>query len=73
MGTQGEVKLLNPITMQNIADTVIEDELASRDEIDALTAELYRFAENPRTVAGVPRIVQAWGRRKNTLGRAHGL
>jgi SAM-dependent methyltransferase len=63
IGTQGEVKLLNPITMESIADTVIGDGIASRDEIDALIEELRSFARNPRTVAGVPRIVQAWGRR----------
>jgi SAM-dependent methyltransferase len=63
MGTQGEVKLLNPITLENIADTVVEDGLAMRAEIGTLVEELYRFAEDPRTVAGVPRVVQAWGRR----------
>jgi SAM-dependent methyltransferase len=63
MGTQGEVKLMIPITLENIADAVLQDGLASREEIDALMQELYRFAKNPRTVAGLPRIIQAWGRR----------
>jgi len=63
IGTHGEVKLLIPITLENIADTVLQDGLASRQEIDALIEELYRFAENPRTVAGLPRIIQAWGHR----------
>jgi SAM-dependent methyltransferase len=63
MGTQGEVKLMNPITLENIADAILQDGLASRQEIDPLIQELYRFAENPRTVAGLPRIIQAWGRR----------
>jgi SAM-dependent methyltransferase len=63
IGTRGEVKLLNPITLENIADAVLQDGLASRQEIDALIEELYRFAENPRTVAGLPRIIQAWGHR----------
>ncbi len=63
IGTRGEVKLLNPLTMENIADAVIQDGLASREEIGAVIRELYEFAENPRTVAGLPRIVQAWGRR----------
>jgi hypothetical protein len=73
MGTQREVKLLTPVTMENIDDTVIEDGHASQDEIDALIAELYRFAENPRPVAGAPCIVQAWGRGPHKLDRAHGL
>jgi SAM-dependent methyltransferase len=63
IGTHGEVKLLIPITLENIADAVLQDGLASQQEIDALIEELYRFAENPRTVAGVPRVIQAWGHR----------
>lgn len=62
MGLSGEAKLLNPITMENIADAVIKERLASRDEIDRIVRELYEFAENPRTLAGVPRIFQLWGR-----------
>lgn len=62
-GTQGEVKLINPITMENIAEAVLRDGLASRDEIDAVIRELYEFADNPQTLASLPRIVQAWGRR----------
>ena len=63
IGTKGEVKLLNVITLENIADAILRDGLASRQEIDTLVQELNRFAENPRTVAGVPRVIQAWGRR----------
>ncbi len=63
VGTRGEVKLLNPITMENIAGAVLEDGLATREEIDDVVRELYEFAANPSTVAGLPRIVQAWGRR----------
>ncbi|HUB65092.1 MAG TPA: methyltransferase domain-containing protein [Methylocella sp.] len=63
IGTSGEVKLLNPITLENIADAILQDGLASRQEIDGMVEDLTRFADNPRTVAGVPRIIQAWGRR----------
>ncbi|MGB6326552.1 MAG: methyltransferase domain-containing protein [Methylocella sp.] len=63
IGTKGEVKLLNAITLENIADAILRDGLASRQEIDTLVQELNRFAENPRTVAGVPRVIQAWGQR----------
>jgi SAM-dependent methyltransferase len=61
VGTQGEVKLMNPIPLENIADAILQDGLASRQKIDLLIRELYRFAENPRTVARLPRIIQAWG------------
>lgn len=63
IGTQGEVKLLNPLTMENIADAVLADNLATREEIDQVVRELYDFASDPNTLAGVPRVVQAWGRR----------
>jgi hypothetical protein len=63
VGTKGEVKLMNPITLENIADAILQYGLAARQEIDTLVQGLYRFAEHPRTVAGVPRIIQAWGHR----------
>jgi hypothetical protein len=60
-GMEGDVKLINPITLENIADSVVEDGLASRDEVTELIANLYKFARAPRTVVSLPRIVQAWG------------
>lgn len=63
IATEGEAKLLNPLTLVNIADAVLQDGLASREELDEMVRQLYEFAADPRTVAGAPRIVQAWGRR----------
>jgi hypothetical protein len=63
MATQGEPKLLTPLTMENIAGAVLEDGLATQQEIDSLIRELYEFAADPGTLAGTPRVVQAWGRR----------
>jgi SAM-dependent methyltransferase len=62
MGTTGEVKLVNPLTMRNVADAVVADGLASADEVEAIVADLYAFADDPTTFAGVVRVVQAWGR-----------
>jgi len=62
IATRGEAKLMNPLTMANIADAVLADALATRDEIDGLVRDLYEFAADPATVAGMPRVVQAWGR-----------
>jgi SAM-dependent methyltransferase len=62
-GLTGEAKLLNPLTLQGIADAAITEGLTTRDEVDHLVAELFSYAVNPRTVAGLPRVVQAWGRR----------
>jgi 2-polyprenyl-3-methyl-5-hydroxy-6-metoxy-1,4-benzoquinol methylase len=63
MGTTGEVKLVNPLTMRNVADAVVADGLASAAEVDRIVADLNAFAEDPMTLAGVARVVQAWGRR----------
>jgi len=63
VGLTGEAKLLNPLTLQGIADAVLADGLASKDELDHVIAELFSYAVNPRTVAGLPRVVQTWGRR----------
>jgi hypothetical protein len=63
IGIQGEVKLMNPITMENIADRVFQEGLATREEIEEVVRALYEFAADPNTVAGVPRVIQAWGRR----------
>ncbi len=62
-GMSGEVKLLSPLTMENIADAVIAEGLASREEIDRLVAELYEFARTPGTIGSSPRVVQVWGKR----------
>jgi hypothetical protein len=62
-GREGEVKLLTPITMENIADAVMAEGLASRKEIDQIVASLYEFAQDPWTVMSAPRIVEAWGYR----------
>jgi SAM-dependent methyltransferase len=62
-GLTGEVKLLNPVTMENIADAVLAEKLASAEEVQQLIDELYAFAHNPRTVASIVRVVQSWGYR----------
>ena len=60
---RGDAKRLNPLTMANIADAVIQDGLTSSDDVDRLVTELSAYAEDPSTLAGLPRIVQTWGRR----------
>ncbi len=62
-GISGQVKLLNAVTMENIADSVIADGLASPAEVEQIVTELYDFARRPRTVVSISRVVQTWGRK----------
>ena len=62
VGFDHDVKLLSPLTLENIADAVLALDLATRDELDALVDALYAFAGEPSSILSVPRIVQAWGR-----------
>lgn len=59
---EGEMKLMAPITMESIADAVLAEGLASREEIDAIVGELYACAADPTTLMSLPRVVQAWGK-----------
>jgi SAM-dependent methyltransferase len=62
-GVEGEVKLLTAVTMENIADSVVTEGLAGRNEVDEVIAQLYELARDSRTYLSVPRVVQAWGYR----------
>jgi 2-polyprenyl-3-methyl-5-hydroxy-6-metoxy-1,4-benzoquinol methylase len=62
-GHERDVKLVSPLTLENIADSAIAEGLATREEIDAVLDELYRLAGDATTVLSIPRIVQAWGYR----------
>lgn len=65
-GMAGEVKLIAALTMENIADAVLAEGLASAAEIDGIVDDLYAYAANNRTVMSLPRVVQAWGRRNGS-------
>jgi len=59
-GTEGDVKLMSPLTMENVADAVIAEGLATSEEIDCIVAELYAYARTPGTLGCMPRIFEAW-------------
>lgn len=63
IGVTGEAKLIPAITMENIAQAILADELATRDELERLIAELYLLAKDERTLTGMPRVIETWGRR----------
>jgi SAM-dependent methyltransferase len=60
-GHEGEVKLITPITMQNIAPAVLRAGLASEEEISAIVRELYAYARTPGTIGCLPRVFEVWG------------
>jgi ubiquinone/menaquinone biosynthesis C-methylase UbiE len=60
-GHEGEVKLVTPITMQNIAPAVLRASLASDEEIGAIIGELYAYARTPGTIGCLPRVFEVWG------------
>ena len=63
MALEGEVKMITPLTLENIAEAVIQEGLVTREELSDLVRELYDYADNPETLAGTPRVVQTWARR----------
>ena len=63
-GLRGELKTIHALTMDNIADAVVADGIATREECDAVSRDLYAWAADPHTVVSLPRIVQTWGRRR---------
>lgn len=57
----GEVKLLPPLTLENIRTTAVRHGIAEADEVDRLVDDLYAIAADPRTFVGNPRMVQVIG------------
>jgi hypothetical protein len=59
----GDVKFLNALTMENIAEAVVSDGLATCSEVDQLVAVLNDCAHDTTTFASVTRTIQVWARR----------
>jgi SAM-dependent methyltransferase len=62
-GISGEAKLVGPITLEAIADSVLNAGLATREELNETVDDLYAFAAADGTLLSIPRIIQVWGRR----------
>ncbi len=65
----GEGKRLAAVTLEHIRESVTGLGLATAAEIEAVLAELDRFAARPDTLLSLPRIFQVWGH-KRPLGVA---
>jgi ubiquinone/menaquinone biosynthesis C-methylase UbiE len=57
-GHEGDVKLVSALTMENIADAVVHEGLAGREEVERLTDALYAFANTPATICATPRVFE---------------
>lgn len=62
-GMEGEVKLVTPLTLENIADTVLTEGIATQAELDDTVTALYAIADDPAFLVSLPRVVQVWGER----------
>lgn len=58
----GGIKLLSCVTLEKIADSVLQGNLATEEQLRATIEEVYAFARDPHTIIGGPRVFQAWGR-----------
>jgi len=57
----GPHKRMTAVTMQMIGGSLLRYGLATEAEIDGLVSRLNAFADDPATLAALPRIVQVWG------------
>jgi SAM-dependent methyltransferase len=62
-GLDGEVTAVAALTLENVADAVVQAGIATREELEQTIDELYEFARADGTLMSLPRIVQAWGTR----------
>lgn len=60
-GFSGDVKMLSPLTLENIAASILTEGLATEDELGQVITDLYAFARDPNTLMSFPRIIQTWG------------
>jgi SAM-dependent methyltransferase len=67
-GYEGDVKLTAPVTLESIADAILELDLSEPRELDSLVDDLYRLAADNETLISTPRMVQTWGQRPAGLG-----
>lgn len=62
LGLAGEMKQVSLLSMEAIADAVVETGLADRRRISEIIAELKKHADSPQTLISIARVIQSWGR-----------
>jgi SAM-dependent methyltransferase len=71
-GLGGDVKGLMLLTLERIWQSILEEGVASPADLEQIDAQLRDFCDDPTTVMSVPRVVQAWGRKRTILRRWNG-
>jgi ubiquinone/menaquinone biosynthesis C-methylase UbiE len=59
----GEAKMLPHSTVEATADAIVDEGVATVEEVRAALESLVDFASDPHTIVGSPRTFQAWSRR----------
>ena len=62
----GEGKEIAILTLINIAEAVLAEELATKAELETAIDELTTYTADERTIISMPRVFQVWGRRALT-------
>jgi len=62
-GYATDLKLLQALTLERIADAVLDARIVELPEFEATVDELYAAARDDDVLLSLPRIVQTWGRR----------
>jgi len=60
----GHGKRIAAITMAHIGEAVIQQGLASAQEVKDIVTDLDQFSADPRTILSLPRIFQVWGKKR---------
>jgi SAM-dependent methyltransferase len=59
----GEVKVINALTMEGVGPRAVAAGLTTEDEVKRIADDLYDAAADPTVFMSIVRIVQAWGRK----------
>lgn len=62
--TSGEGKEIALLTLTNIADSLLSEELTTKSELQSALEDLTQFTDDPRTLVSLPRVFQLYGRRE---------
>ncbi len=66
-GETGELaKSMAPWTLETTADAIIDQDLATRTEIDAALTQRRAYVADPSTLVGDPRVFQVWAHRSES-------